>query len=73
MKRVLNYMGYAVRSVMSNKLYAVFYILGTTVAFILIIILLAAVRLISGDTRPFVNSEHSIQVNPDFTNSRGNG
>ena len=39
MKKFLNYIRSAIRNILSNKLYSTFYILGTAVAFILIILL----------------------------------
>lgn len=70
MKKVLNYIGYSVRSILSNRMYATFYIFGTAVAFILILLLLSAIRLIGGGTRPFVNSENMIRVSPQYYDSR---
>lgn len=71
MKRALNYIHYAARSVLSDKLYSTFYILGTAVAFVLIILLLSAVRLISSDARPFVNAENTIHIDPYFNDAQG--
>ena len=70
MKKALNYIGYSVRSILSNRMYATFYIFGTAVAFILILLLLSAIRLIGGGTRPFVNSENMIRVSPQYYDIR---
>lgn len=71
MKKVFSYLCSAGRSIISNKLYSTFYILGTAVAFILIILLLSAVRLVSRQARPFVNAANTIHISPDFEGGDG--
>ena len=71
MKKFLNYIRSAIRNILSNKLYSTFYILGTAVAFILIILLLSAVRLVGRQARPFVNAANTIHISPDFESSDG--
>ncbi len=66
MRQVSDYLHYAVRSILSHRLYSIFYILGTAAAFILILLLLSATRLVSGSSRPFVNADNTIYVSPYF-------
>lgn len=71
MKRVSDYLRSAIRNITSNKLYSVFYISGTAVTFVLIILLLSAVRLVSGNIRPFVNAGNTIRVSSNFYDMQG--
>ncbi|MCD8317865.1 MAG: ABC transporter permease [Paraprevotella sp.] len=71
MNMILTYIRNAARSAWSDRLYSTFYILGMTVAFMLIILLLTAVRLVKSDTRPFVNAENLIRLNTWFTDKNG--
>ena len=71
MKRISNYLHYAFRSIQSDKLYSTFYVLGMTVAFVLIILLLSAVRLVSSSRRPFVNAANTVNVKQEFNDEYG--
>lgn len=72
MKMILTYIRNAARSAWSDRLYSIFYILGMAVAFILIIFLFTAVRLVRSDAQPFVNAENTISLKKRFADKNGN-
>ncbi|EHH01772.1 ABC transporter permease [Paraprevotella clara] len=72
MKMILIYIRNAARSAWDDKLYSTFYILGMAVAFMLIILLFTAVRLVRSDAQPFVNAENMIRLETWFTDKNGN-
>ena len=47
-------------NIVHDKLYSIFYVLGTAIAFVFIIILLQAMSLLKEDAAPFVNAGRSI-------------
>ncbi len=71
MKMVLAYMRSAARGAWSDRLYSAFHILGMTAAFILVILLFTAVRLVRGGARPFVNAGNMICLGKWFTDKNG--
>lgn len=72
MKMILTYIRNAARSAWSDRLYSTFYILGMAVAFILIIFLFTAVRLVRSDAQPFVNAENMVSLKKQFADKNGN-
>lgn len=72
MKMILIYIRNAARSAWDDKLYSTFYILGMAVAFMLIILLFTAFRLVRSDAQPFVNAENMIRLETWFTDKNGN-
>lgn len=72
MKMILTYIRNAARSAWDDKLYSTFYILGMAVAFMLMILLFTAIKLVRSDAQPFVNAENTIRLKNRFADKNGN-
>ncbi len=64
MEKTLNFIRSSWYNIAHDKLYSIFYVLGTAIAFIFIIILLQAISLLKDDTPPFVNAGRCIYIQP---------
>ena len=62
MKIVLSYIKTALYNIKRNKAYAIFYILGTTLAFVFIAIILHVVKLITTDAEPMLYGDRIVTV-----------
>lgn len=71
MKKLIGYLKSSIYNIGNNKLYSAFYIIGTALAFVFIILLLQYYKMISVDTEPVVNTERLFVGN--FPVERENG
>ena len=66
MEKILSFLRSLWYNIVHDKLYSIFYVLGTAIAFIFIIILLQAMSLLRDDSAPFVNAGRSICFDSDI-------
>ena len=62
MKKLIGYLKGSVYHIRRNKLYSAFYVVGTALAFVFIILILQFVKLISTATPPNVNADRIISI-----------
>lgn len=62
MEKMLSFLRSSWYNIVHDKLYSIFYVLGTAIAFVFIIILLQAMSLLKEDAPPFVNAGRCIYI-----------
>lgn len=70
MKKVIGYIKSSFYCIRKNKMYSIFYIVGTAMTFVFIILILQFVRLITTEVAPNQNASKIIMID-DFRNSQG--
>lgn len=71
MKILLSYLKTGWWNITHNKMYALFYGLGTAITFIFVIILLQIAHLVSGTDAPFVNAKRMVYIEDSFDDNNG--
>lgn len=62
MKKIIGYLKSSFYNIRRNKLFSIFYIVGTALSFVFIIVILQFVKLISTEVPPAVNADRTISI-----------
>lgn len=71
MKMLLSYLKTGWWNITHNKMYALFYGLGTAITFIFVIVLLQIAHLVNGTDKPFPNVKRMVWLDSSFNDSYG--
>lgn len=71
MERFLSFLRSSWYNVVHDRIYSVFYVAGTAVTFIFVVILLIAIRLVQSDVPPYVNSARTVYIPDEMVDRTG--
>lgn len=70
MKKIYLYIKASLYNIRQNKIYSLFYILGTALTFVFVILILQYIKLISSDSAPMLNSDRLLTVENFFKDDK---